>query len=159
MKISIRAARPDEAPLLTEIACQSKAHWGYSAEQMANWRPAFLTVTDAYIAAHTVWVAAADNGAAVAFAAIEDKADGPTLEHFWVLPAHMGMGIGARLFQHVARRFCEFTFTSDPHADGFYLKLGARKIGEVDSASQGRKLSLFRYRRLYPPSSNRGTTG
>lgn len=39
----------------------------------------------------------------------------------------------------------EFTFTSDPQADGFYLKLGARIIGEVESERQGRTLSLFRY--------------
>lgn len=152
MKISIRSARPEEAPLLTEIACQSKAHWGYSSEQMAHWRAAFLTVTAEYVAAHSVWVAVADTGAVLAFAAIKEGADEPMLEHLWVLPTHMRMGIGARLFQHVARRYRDFSFTSDPHADDFYLKLGARKIGEVDSEYQGRKLSLFHYRRLPPPS-------
>ena len=34
MGIRIRPARPDEADLLTEIACAAKAHWGYTAAQV-----------------------------------------------------------------------------------------------------------------------------
>ena len=33
----IRAARPDEAALLSELALRAKAHWGYDA---IFWRPA-----------------------------------------------------------------------------------------------------------------------
>ena len=79
------------------------------------------------------------------FAALETGAKGAVLEHLWVLPDHMGRGIGTRLFHHIAARTGEFTFTSDPQADGFYLKLGARVIGQVESDYQGRTLSLFRY--------------
>ena len=34
MKVSLRAAIPDEANRLSEIACQAKAHWGYAAEPL-----------------------------------------------------------------------------------------------------------------------------
>ena len=34
MGIRIRPAKPDEADLLTEIACAAKAHWGYTAAQV-----------------------------------------------------------------------------------------------------------------------------
>ena len=145
MAISIRAARPDEADLLTEIACRSKAHWGYSREQIAAWRPAFLTVTADYITRHSPVVAEDDVCGVVAFAALEQGARGAVLEHLWVLPEFMGRGIGSRLFRHIARLASEFTFTSDPQADGFYRKLGARIIGAVESDHQGRTLSLFRY--------------
>ncbi|MDE2637909.1 MAG: GNAT family N-acetyltransferase [Chloroflexota bacterium] len=145
MTIFIRAARPDEAERLTEIACRSKAHWGYSPERIAAWRPAFLTVTADYIRAHSPVVAVDDDGGVVAFAALEREAQGAVLEHLWVLPGFMGRGIGSRLFRHIAGLASEFTFTSDPQADGFYLQLGARVIGEVESDHQGRTLSLFRY--------------
>ena len=145
MPARLRAARPDEAQRLSEIACRSKAHWGYSTAQIDSWRPAFLTVTDNYIRAHSVWVAADSRDRAIAFAALERKAAGDVLEHLWVLPAYMGMGIGRRLFQRVAAESPAFTFTSDPHADDFYRRMGARKVGEVGSAHQGRALTKFRY--------------
>ena len=145
MQISIRPARPEEADLLTEIACSAKAHWGYSAEQMAAWKPAFLTITSQYIEQHAPWVAENETCRPVAFAALEQGAAGAVLEHLWVLPEYMGRGIGRRLFRRIAARTGAFTFTSDPQADGFYLKLGAQLIGQVESDFQGRELSLFRY--------------
>ena len=145
MPFNLRPARPEEAGWLTEIACRAKAHWGYSAEQITAWKPAFLTITSDYVRRHSLWIAEAETGQPVAFAALEQAAAGATLEHLWVLPRFMGRGIGSRLFHHVAGRAPAFTFTSDPQADGFYLKLGARSIGKVESAHQGRGLSLFRY--------------
>ncbi|MCY4061511.1 MAG: GNAT family N-acetyltransferase [Chloroflexi bacterium] len=145
MKYAIRPARPGEADLLTEIACRAKAHWGYSAEQMTAWKPAFLTITSQYIERHSPWVAEDEAGRPVAFAALEQGTAGAILEHLWVLPEYMGQGIGTRLFHQMAARTGEFTFTSDPQADSFYLKLGARMIGQVESDYQGSTLSLFRY--------------
>ena len=146
--MTIRYALPAEAGRLTEIACLSKAHWGYSAAQINCWRGAFLTVTADYIQAHTVWVALdslKSGGEPIAFAALERHATGAVLEHLWVLPAYMGRGIGKRLFGRVAAKEADFTFTSDPHADDFYRKLGAQKIGHVPSVHQGRCLSQFRF--------------
>ena len=34
----IRAASPDEAEILGELACASKAGWGYPASQIDLWR-------------------------------------------------------------------------------------------------------------------------
>ena len=36
---SIRRAREDEADALTALALRSKAHWGYSPDQIEAWRP------------------------------------------------------------------------------------------------------------------------
>lgn len=145
MEAVIRRARPEEAQKLSEIARLSKAHWGYSPAQIEAWRERFLTVSAAYIRAHSVWVADDGQGESIAFAALEQHDKGAALEHLWVRPAYIGQGIGRRLFQHVARQTAEFTFTSDPHADGFYRALGAERIGERASAHQGRSLSVFRF--------------
>ncbi len=103
-------------------------------------------MTADYISAQSVRVAVDDTGVAIAFAALEQQDEGAVLEHFWVLPTYIGKGLGKRLFSHVAARASEFTVTSDPHADDFYRKTGARKIGREESAFQGRSLSKFRFR-------------
>lgn len=74
----------------------------------------------------------------------------------------MGKGIGRDLFFHVERLMdsmnCrEFLFTSDPHADGFYYRMGAEKIGDYNSGFQQRVLTKSRYRvqQFQPPDFNR----
>ena len=145
MRIRLRRARPDEAERLSDIACQSKAHWGYPAEQVERWRGTFLSLTADYIAAHSVWAAVDGADCPVAFAALERSSGGDVLEHLWVLPAFIGMGIGRCLFRQVASESPSFTFTSDPHADDFYRRMGARVIGATASDYQGRWLTKFRY--------------
>ena len=57
------------------------------------------------------------------------------LEHLWVLPAWIGTGLGRTLFEHAVRRAQELgamtvTIESDPNAEGFYRRMGARRRGE-----------------------------
>jgi GNAT superfamily N-acetyltransferase len=144
MDITIRAALPHQAAALGAIALQAKGHWGYSHEQLERWRPAFLTISADYIVANQVWVAAIDMEL-IGFAAIERHAEKAVLDHLWVLPAYIGQGVGKRLFLHVAAHIPRFAFTSDPHADAFYQKLGAQKIGETYSTLQQIRLTRFEY--------------
>jgi predicted N-acetyltransferase YhbS len=69
----------------------------------------------------------------------------------WVDPRWMGAGIGRRLFAHLLRRLrrdgvARLTIASDPHAEGFYRKLGARRVGSVASTPRGRRLPLLTLR-------------
>jgi hypothetical protein len=52
----------------------------------------------------------------------------------------MGRGIGRRLWEHAVGTARDAGFTAlrveaDPHAEGFYLTMGARRIGEAPSGS------------------------
>ena len=145
MDITIREALPHQATDLSDIALKAKGYWGYSSEQLDLWRKEFLTVSPEYVKANRVWVAAVDTQQLVGFAAIEQSGEEAILEHLWVLPAYIGRGIGKRLFFHVAATIPRFVFTSDPHADGFYQKLGAQKIGDYYSVLQKKMLTKFRY--------------
>lgn len=145
MDITIRAASPHQAAALSEIALQAKGYWGYPAALLELWRKEFLTITPDYIQANRVWGAFTATQQCVGFAAVEQHGEETSLEHLWVLPEYMGQGIGKRLFLHVAATVAEFVFTSDPHADGFYRKLGAQPIGESPSIPQDRILTKFRY--------------
>jgi len=57
------------------------------------------------------------------------------LDNLWVLPEYMGQGIGKQLFQHALERsrlrgVSILKIEADPNAQGFYEKMGARKVGE-----------------------------
>lgn len=145
MDITIREALPHQATDLSSIAFKAKGYWGYSSEQLDLWRTEFLTVSPEYIKVNRVWVAAVDKQQLVGFAAIEQPSEEAILDHLWVLPEYIGRGIGKRLFLHVAATIPKFVFTSDPHADDFYQKMGAQKIGDYYSVLQGKMLTKFSY--------------
>lgn len=57
------------------------------------------------------------------------------LEHFWVTPELIGRGVGRALFAAAlqAARRCGagmLHIKSDPNAEGFYRRMGARRVGE-----------------------------
>ena len=60
----------------------------------------------------------------------------------WVLPEYIGKGIGRQLFLHALelarhRRYKIMQLEADPNAQGFYEKMGMRKIGERQSEVDG----------------------
>jgi GNAT superfamily N-acetyltransferase len=71
------------------------------------------------------------------------------LDALFVEPAAIRQGVGRRLWEHVvdtARSlgFTSLEFQSDPHAEGFYLAMGAERCGESESTvTPGRMLPLM----------------
>ncbi len=70
------------------------------------------------------------------------------LDHLWVDPQHIGTGVGKLLFDHAAHTArllggSVLIIVSDPHAEGFYLRMGARRVDEVPSKPEGRTLPLL----------------
>lgn len=67
------------------------------------------------------------------------------LEHFWIAPSRIGKGVGRTLFAHAVDR-CRaigvrrLWINADPNAEGFYARMGARRVGEVPSTPAGRTL-------------------
>ena len=129
----IRPARRDEAAALTALAVRSKAHWPYDAAMMAVFRRT-IVITAEDIAAHCVLVhetAGVADGVAVLIAHGEEA----ELDHLWVDPPAIGLGVGKRLFQAVAEQAkragaVRIVLNSDPYAEAFYGKLGAVRIGD-----------------------------
>jgi GNAT superfamily N-acetyltransferase len=143
----IRRARPDEADTLSALAFRSKAHWGYDPVFMAACRDA-LTLTAGFIAAGEVYVMEVA-GSALGFYSLTPWNSDLELFHFFIDPGAMGNGVGRRLWEDAIERaaglgYSRILIQSDPYAEGFYLKLGAERIGEVPSAVQaGRVLPLL----------------
>jgi GNAT superfamily N-acetyltransferase len=133
---------------LSDLAFRSKAHWGYSSEFMDACREE-LSVSRSMVTESRVYVC--DSGGELAgFYSLEDLADGEIeMGHLFVDPDFMGDGVGLRLVEHACRTaaglgFDRLVIQGDPHAEGFYHRCGAGRIGERESASiPGRMLPVF----------------
>lgn len=149
MDIQIRRAQPDEAALLTEIALAAKRHWGYPENWIQHWKDD-LTITPDFIANNEIYVAVTGEEIAGCCALVVSDPLAE-LEHMWIRPAHMGNGVGRALFNQIAERAAQlgapgFELSADPNAEGFYERMGAKRIGEVRSEINGQPRVLPRMR-------------
>lgn len=143
----IRRAVADEAEVLTTIALEAKRYWGYPEHWIQHWE-ADLTVSADFIREHQVYVAEVD-GEIRGFYALCVNGAIAELEHLWVTPECIGSGIGKELFLDAMERAAGLAvrgveISSDPNAVGFYERMGARQIGEVDSPIDGQTRKLPR---------------
>jgi len=145
MQVEIRRAHPEEAGTLTEIAHAAKRHWGYPESWIQQWQPD-LTITPDFIANNEVFVAIAGQQIAGCCALVMTGSLAE-IEHMWIRPEHMGGGVGRALFDHAKARAAEkgataLELSADPNAEGFYERMGAKRIGEVraDMGGQSRVL-------------------
>ena len=132
--MELRPARPDEARLLSALALRSKAYWGYNDSFMAACRHE-LRIRGDEVAARHVTVAEI-NGQVAGHYTI----DGTDLGQLFVDPVHIGRGVGRALWKHAigtARKLGIHTLSidSDPFAEGFYLAMGATRVGSTPSGS------------------------
>lgn len=148
--MQIVRAKPQEADALTEIAHAAKRHWGYPERWIQNWRD-ILTMRPEFIAANVTYCAMED-ARAVGFYLLTNESDGLHLDHLWIAPHAMGRGIGRALFEHAleqTRRLGHPTLKieADPNAEGFYTRMGARRVGVTVTSieNQRRELPLLLY--------------
>lgn len=140
-------AEVKHAELLRDTLIASKGHWGYSQEQLEIWR-SNLKFEEEYIVRNTVKLVLKD-GEMIGFFAIV-KGDSDELDHLWLLPKAIGKGYGNLVFERILLEcngigISSFYIISDPDAEGFYVKKGALKIGEVYSDPQKRMLPKLKF--------------
>ncbi|MBM9616859.1 GNAT family N-acetyltransferase [Desulfobulbus rhabdoformis] len=148
----IRAAEISDAESLTRLSFESKGHWGYPASFFEAWSKE-LTITHEYINQNDVVVSEVD-GTLVGYYSIVELKDnldfsgiiikkGFWLEHMFVEPQAIGKGIGRQLFNHLRQKclkrgIVELGILSDPHAKGFYEKMGCIYLREYPSTIKHR---------------------
>lgn len=129
----IRPAVAAEAAELTALCRRAKAHRGYPAEWLAAWADD-LRVTPEEAASGRVFVAETAADGRVGFGGLSERAGRWWLEHLWVEPGRHGRGCGRTLFataltEAQRRGVSELWIVADPQAEGFYRRLGARRVG------------------------------
>ncbi len=146
MAINIVRATRDDAVRLTQIAHAAKSFWGYPSRWIELWRDQ-LTVTGSYIDTHEVYAASDEDGVILGFYALSGDSKRLSLDHLWVQPSSFGAGVGRALFMHAIDRARQMgvptlEIESDPHAEGFYQRMGAETIGEVTYEMEGQPRCL-----------------
>jgi len=101
---------------------------------MERWRDT-LTITPEFIRQNEIHVATVE-GEQAGFYALVGEGWRIVLEHLWVLPERMGAGVGRALFEHAVRTAASLGagvvgIEADPNAEGFYRRMGARRVGEI----------------------------
>ena len=146
MEFAIRRAEPAESERITALTRASKAHWGYPPELMDLWWEN-LAIPAEYIAAHPTFVAERE-GRILGYCSLSGAGEIWELDNLFIDPEYIGQGVGKGLFEFAlaqlrasgARRV---RIVADPHAESFYAKHGARRIGKVPSIPPGRELPLL----------------
>ena len=138
MLITLRAARPDEAELLTELALHSKGYWNYDAAFLDACRDE-LTLAAPDVEKRRTTVAESDDRV-LGFTTLEGEPPGGVLGMMFVAPEAIGRGLGRALFAHTAANarklgFTELSIDSDPGAEPFYKAMGAERTGSAPSGS------------------------
>lgn len=133
---TFRPARPADADALNRLAAASEARWGFPPAFLERFRDTYRITPDD-LARKLAFVAEADGGPAGFYL----LAPGPgawELEFLYVAPEHMGAGLGARLWRHMAgqcraRGVAGVRLVCGPEPLPFYLRMGARVTGETRS--------------------------
>lgn len=145
--MELRRAKALEAEELTRIAQESKRFWKYPEQWISLWKEA-LTVTPDFVFWNDVFIATNEDESLGFYALVNNK-ERLILEHLWVKPKYIGKGIGRKLLRHAVNRAIALNATSieivsDPNAEDFYKKMGAKRIGEEITFMEGMERVLPR---------------
>jgi GNAT superfamily N-acetyltransferase len=131
MRVLIRRAREQDAAALSQLMHESRAYTGGYAVMLRGYE-----VTTEQIRRHLVFLAE-DLVNIWGFYSLTLTGGVPELDLFFVRDKAQGRGLGAELFAHLktqvaARGLSETRIVSHPPAEGFYLRMGAVRIGVTD---------------------------
>ena len=145
--VSVRPARADEGPLLSEIAARSKSHWPYDDAFLEGARRE-LTIDAETLRSSGVFVLEQD-GRVLGFHGLVGEPPKGRLEWLFLEPDAIGQGFGRLLWNDALERaraagFAELEIESDRFAEPFYLAMGATRIGATRSPVDGADLPLLR---------------
>ena len=104
--MKIEKANKDEHEILTEITKKSKAFWGYSQEQMAQWNDA-LAITKEYIQTNFVFKLIIENQVIGYYSYFNTEPTVVKLDNLFVLPNYIGKGFGNYLMDDFLNRIKE----------------------------------------------------
>jgi N-acetylglutamate synthase-like GNAT family acetyltransferase len=149
-QINIRHAKPEEAEQLSQLALQSKGHWGYSEEFLQRCKEE-LSYSEQQLRSDAYYFAVAQSDEEIlGFYALDySHKNYAELEALFVEPEAIGVGIGKQLMKAACQQARLngaklLRIQGDPNATKFYQASGGKLVGQLASLSiPGRMLPIF----------------
>lgn len=146
LSIKLEAASPGDHLELTALMRQSKAYWKYDQHQLDRWQED-LTISPRFIEQNHV-VKASSGDEIVGFFAYAVHPTLVKLESLFVLPRHIGKGLGRLLMDHFLAKISvgsvdTIVLDADPHAEGFYRRFNFRTVSLRPTSVPGRFLPIM----------------
>ena len=146
----IRPVKVDEVDIISQLALVSKAHWGYSKEFMNACKDELTYTKEMMKNEKYIFYLKESNNVIVGFYVLKKlNSDEVELESLFLDPIFMKKGFGIELLNHAKAEALGLSIKSmhiqsDPHAQDFYEKAGAKLISKKESGSiPGRYLPLL----------------
>jgi GNAT superfamily N-acetyltransferase len=145
--MKIEKAQNVDAIDLTELTIHSKSYWGYSLEQIAQWKDD-LTISVEYINQAEVYKLIKENQLVGYYSYLELDNKKVKLDNIFLEPDFIGKGYGKvmmnHFIQHVKDKGYErIELESEPNAEKFYQNLGFKVIGRLESSIKNRFLPIM----------------
>lgn len=145
--MNIEKASINDYEILTQITKKSKAHWGYSNEQIEIWSP-YLTVSKEYIKTNSVYNLQIEDMIVGYYSFFHESENIIKLDNLFVLPEFIGKGLGKILMSDFLKRLKnqgiqKVVLNSEPNAEDFYAKFGFVKVGQIETSIKDRYLPIM----------------
>jgi len=145
--LKIVKANPEDDKILTEITKKSKAHWGYSDEQMEEWSQD-LTISKDYIKKSEVYKLSLNDKIIAYYSYFNVNENTVKLDNLFVVPEEMGIGYGKMLMNDCINKTkkektAKIILEADPNAEKFYEGFGFLKISQIETSIKNRFLPVM----------------
>lgn len=143
----IEKAQNIDSKYLTELTLRSKAHWGYSSEQITKWKKDLTIYTD-YIDQNEVYKLMNKNQLIGYYSYIEVKENTVKLDNIFLEPDFIGKGYGKMMMNHFLLQVKDSGYEavkldSEPNTVKFYQNLGFKIVGRLESSIPNRFLPIM----------------
>lgn len=145
--LKIIKANPDDDKILTHITKKSKAHWGYSDEQMEKWSQD-LTITKDYIKKNKVYKLFLNNKTIAYYSYFNVNENTVKLDNLFVIPEEMRKGYGKLLMNDFLNKINnekrgKIILEADPNAEIFYKSFEFIKTSQIATSVENRFLPFM----------------
>lgn len=145
--LKIIKANPDDDKILTEITKKSKAHWGYSDEQMEKWSQDLMISKD-YIKKSEVYKLSLNDKIIAYYSYFNVNENTVKLDNLFVVPEEMRKGYGKMLMNDCInktkkKKTAKIILEADPNAEKFYEGFGFLKINQIETSIKNRFLPVM----------------
>lgn len=132
-------AKDIDSEKLSELAMRSKSYWPYSPDFLSQTR-SLLKINKEYIDRWPVVISVnKKTNEYLGFFSLKEVGEENRLDHLWVEPKYLQLGLGSKLFNESINRARElkwksFRIAAEPYSLPFYEKMGAVMIGKIKSS-------------------------